>query len=72
MSAAGEQPIATTVIDVFDKRRSLRQGTFDCLLHTEQSDRNFALVDTNKTCVKVNNILRQIHAHKHEVDQDEE
>lgn len=30
MDSFDEEPIASTVIDVFDQKRRLRQGTFNC------------------------------------------
>ena len=65
MDRVEEEPIASTVIDLFDARRCLRQGTWNCLLHVDKRPdltlecSTPALTD-NKTCVGINNALRQI------------
>jgi hypothetical protein len=65
MDRVEEEPIACTVIDLFDSKRRLRQGTWNCQLHIDRTPdmttncETPALTD-NKTCVGINKALRSI------------
>lgn len=58
-----EEPIASTVIDLFDSRRCLRQGTWNCQLHVDKQPDLTSAATTpaltdHKTCIEINNALR--------------
>lgn len=63
MDKVDEEPIACTVIDLFDGRRRLRQGTWNCQLYVDQMPdlttncKTAALTD-DETCLELNNSLR--------------
>ena len=59
-------PIASTVIDLFDSNRCLRQGTWNFLLHLDQAPdisqdcKTPGLISVNN-CLEINKCLRQLH-----------
>ena len=60
-----DQPIASTVIDLFDKHKRLRQGTWNLQLHLDKfADKSLACetpgLTAHKTTVEINNKLKQI------------
>ncbi|MFO0118224.1 MAG: hypothetical protein ACK521_11635 [bacterium] len=61
-----DRPIASTVVDLFDSKRRLRQGTWNLQLHLDKAaDSNLnsqtpGLTD-DPTTLEINNILRGIH-----------
>jgi hypothetical protein len=59
-------PIASTIIDLFDKLGTLRQGTWNCKLYKNiepdynESTMTAALPPTDEQCIELNNMLRMI------------
>lgn len=58
-----DKPIASTVIDLFDKHKRLRQGTWNLQLHLDKSaDKSLACetpgLTAHKTTVEINNKLK--------------
>ena len=73
MDRVEEEPIASTVIDLFDGRHRLRQGTWNCMLHIDQKPDlttkcTTAALTSNQTCVELNNALRQIRKWRKKVE----
>lgn len=65
MSRLEEEPIASTVIDLFDSKKRLRQGTWNCQLHVDKmpdltTECLTPAITDSKTCVALNNSMQEI------------